>query len=54
MIGRIIGVLTTGVVGVLLVVLGVLLWKKEMITLSIFGFADEITVVFQYIYALSS
>ena len=33
MIGRIIGVLTTGGVGVLLVVLGVLLWKKEMITL---------------------
>lgn len=33
MIARIIGVLTTGSVGVLLVVLGILLWKKEMITL---------------------
>ena len=33
MIGRIIGVLTSGGVGVLLVVLGVLLWKKEMMTL---------------------
>ena len=33
MIGRVIGVLTSGGVGVLLVVLGVLLWKKEIISL---------------------
>ena len=33
MIARIIGVLTTGGVGILLVVLGLVLWKKERITL---------------------
>ena len=33
MIGLIIGVIITGGVGVLLVVLGFLLWKREMITL---------------------
>ena len=33
MIGKIIGIMITGVIGVLLVVLGCLLWKKEMITL---------------------
>ena len=43
MIGRIIGVLTTGGVGVLLVVLGVLLWKKEMITLLHDYHADKVS-----------
>lgn len=33
MIGLIIGVIITGGIGVLLIVLGFLLWKKEMITL---------------------
>ena len=33
MIAKIIGILTAGGVGVLLVVLGVLIWKKERITL---------------------
>jgi hypothetical protein len=33
MIGLIIGVIITGGVGVLLVILGFLLWKREMITL---------------------
>ena len=33
MIGLIVGVIITGGVGVLLVVLGFLLWKREMITL---------------------
>ena len=33
MIGLIVGVIITGGVGVLLVILGFLLWKREMITL---------------------
>lgn len=33
MIGKIIGAGITGIVGVILLVLGILLWKKEMITL---------------------
>ena len=33
MVGRIIGVGVTGIVGIIFLVLGVLLWKKEMITL---------------------
>ena len=33
MIGLIIGVIITGGIGVLLIVLGFLLWKKEMMTI---------------------
>ena len=33
MIGLIVGVIITGGVGVLLIILGFLLWKKEMITI---------------------
>ena len=33
MIGKIVGVLVTGLVGILCVVLGFLIWKKEKITL---------------------
>ena len=33
MIGRIIGVVITGAIGILITVLGWLLWKKEIITL---------------------
>jgi len=33
MIGKIIGIVITGGVGILLIVLGCLLWKKEMMTI---------------------
>ena len=33
MIGKIIGAVITGAIGILLIVLGCLLWKKEMITI---------------------
>ena len=31
--GKIIGIAVTGIVGVIILILGILLWKKEMITL---------------------
>ena len=43
MIGRIIGTMLTGAIGILLIVLGCLLWKKEKITLLHDYHIDKVT-----------
>ena len=44
MIGRIIGIVITGVVGILLMIMGLLLWKKEMITILHAYHVDKVSL----------
>ena len=44
MIGRIIGIVITGVVGILLMIMGFLLWKKEMITILHAYHVDKVSL----------
>ena len=43
MFGKIIGIVIIGVIGILLIILGFLLWKKEMITLLHNYHVDKVT-----------